>query len=74
MKTVLWITLLGGLLTAISIADGPQPLASPASVAPAAYGCSNLEVLQIELRNAIHLQQAFRNQVVDVLELAANYV
>ncbi|SRR6266404_1409596 len=66
MKTVLWITILGSLLTALSIAGAPQPSASPAAPAPAECGCSNLEVLQIELRNAIHLQQAFRNKIPDL--------
>jgi len=66
MKTVLWITILGSLLTALSIAGAPQPSASPAALAPAECGCSNLKVLQIELHNAIHLQQAFRNKIPDL--------
>jgi hypothetical protein len=66
MKTVVWITILGSLLTALSIAGAPQPSAAPAALAPAECDCSNLEVLQIELRNAIHLQQAFRNKIPEL--------
>ena len=66
MKTILWMTILGAVLAALAADDGPQPLASPAALAQAECGCSNLKVLQIELRNAIHLQQAFRNKIPDL--------
>ena len=63
MNTVLWVISLASLLTVMPIAGAPPPLASSASVMRPDCGCSNLDVLQIELHNAIQLQQAFRNKI-----------
>jgi hypothetical protein len=58
MKKCLLVTVIGFVLAAIAAIGAPQPLASPAAPAQAECDCSNLKVLQIELRNALLLQQA----------------
>jgi hypothetical protein len=40
--------------------------AEPPAVVQAECDCHKLEVLQIELRNALHLQQAFRNKIAEL--------
>ncbi len=66
MKKFLLITIIGSVLTAVLAANGaPQPAGSPAA-AQAECDCSRLKVLQIELRNAMQLQQAFRNKIAEL--------
>lgn len=73
MKKFLWILTIAGsvisgliLLAGVLAANGaPQPVGSPAA-AQAECDCSNLKVLQIELRNALRLQQAFRNKIPEL--------
>jgi hypothetical protein len=43
--------------------------AGPSAIVQAECDCRNFEVLQTELRNAIHLQQAFRNKISDLSKL-----
>jgi hypothetical protein len=63
---------IGGLLSFLEVlaaTGGPQRAAWPPAAAvlePPACDCSNLEVLQIELRNALSLQQAFRNKIAEL--------
>ena len=64
MKRFILVTIIGFVLTALAVTGGPQPLASPAAVAEC--DCGNLETLQIELRNALRLQQAFRNKIPEL--------
>jgi hypothetical protein len=52
MKKFLLVTIIGFVLAALAAIDAPQPLASPVALAQAECDCSNLKVLQIELRNA----------------------
>lgn len=66
MKKISWIAIIGFVLAALLANGAPQPLASPVVPAVAECDCSNLEVLQIELRNAIRLQQAFRNKIPEL--------
>jgi hypothetical protein len=66
MKKFLLVPIIGSVLAALAAIGAPQPLASPAAPAQAECGCSNLKVLQIELRNAIRLQEAFRNKIAEL--------
>jgi hypothetical protein len=66
MKTFLWITIVGSVLALLAAGGARPPLASPSLAAQAECDCSNLKVLQIELRNAIQLQQNFRNKIADL--------
>jgi hypothetical protein len=66
MKTFLWITIVGSVLAVLAVAGAPQPLASPPSAPPAECKCSDLKALQLELRNAIKLQQAFAGQIAEL--------
>ena len=56
---------LSGILPANGVA---QPAGSPAA-APPECDCKNLKALQIELRNAIRLQQAFQGKIADLRKL-----
>lgn len=67
MKRFLLVTIIGFVLAALAAIGAPQPLASPA--APAECACGKLETLQIELRNALRLQQAFRNKIPELREM-----
>jgi hypothetical protein len=70
MRKFLWILaiagfVVGGLMLLSDVLAGngaPQPAGS----AQAECDCSHLKVLQIELRNAIRLQQAFRNKIAEL--------
>lgn len=74
MKRFLWIlpiaaSVITGLLLLSSVLaanDAPQPLASRPASAQSECNCSHLKTLQIELRNAIRLQQAFRNKIAEL--------
>jgi hypothetical protein len=66
MKNLLWITIIGFVLAALAANGAPQPLAPPAALAQTECDCSKLKVLQIELRNALRLQQAFRNKIPEL--------
>lgn len=66
MKKFLWITVIGSVVAALAANGAPQPLAAPASLAQAPCDCSKLKTLQIELRNALRLQQAFRNKIAEL--------
>ena len=69
MKKFLWITILGFVLAALAANGAPQPLAPPATPANAECDCSNLKALQIELRNALRLQEAMRNKIPELRAL-----
>ena len=43
--------------------------AEPPALVSAECDCNNIEVLQAELRNAVRLQQAFRNKIADLSKL-----
>lgn len=66
MKKFLLVTIISLVLAALAAIGAPQPLASPVVLAQTECGCSNLKVLQIELRNALQLQQAFSNKIADL--------
>jgi hypothetical protein len=66
MKKFLLVTIIGFVLAALAAIGAPQPLASPAIIAQTECSCSNLKVLQIELRNALRLQQAFSNKIPEL--------
>jgi hypothetical protein len=68
MKRILLMTIAGSALAALAAIGAPQPLASPTFPADVECGCRNLKTLQIELRNALHLQQAFRNKIPELRE------
>src|SRR5438128_8110833 len=65
MKEILLVTILGFVFAALSANGALQPLASvvPAS---AECDCSKLKDLQLELRNAIKLQQAFTGKIAEL--------
>lgn len=69
MKTFLWIAIVGSVLAVLTANGAPQPLASPAAPAQAECKCGDLKALQIELRNAIRLQQAMRNKIPELRKL-----
>jgi hypothetical protein len=69
MRTFLLVTIIGFVLATLAAIGAPQPLASPAAPAKAECDCSNLDALQIELRNALRLQQAFRNKIADLRKM-----
>ena len=70
MKKSLWISITGStisgliLLSVVLAANHPRQPAG--SAAPAECDCSHLKELQIELRNAIRLQAAFRNKIAEL--------
>jgi hypothetical protein len=74
MNKFLWITTVGSLISGFILLPGilgangaSQPLGSPTAAAQAeCNNCSHLNVLQIELRNALRLQQAFRNKIPEL--------
>jgi len=66
MKKFLWITIIGSVVAALAANGAPQPLGPPAAPARAECDCSNLKALQLELRNAIKLQQAFTRQIAEL--------
>ena len=74
MKRFLWIlTIVGSVIcglfllsSALAANDAPQTLASRPASAQSECDCSHLKTLQIELRNAIRLQQAFRNKIAEL--------
>src|SRR5712692_1213214 len=63
MKKFLLVTIVGFVLAALAAIGAPQPMASPAVIAQTECVCKDLKKLQIELRNALRLQQAFRNKI-----------
>ena len=64
MKKLLWISISGIiLLPGLLIANFARQPNGSAAVAPTACNCSHLKDLQIELRNALRLQQAFQNKI-----------
>lgn len=68
MKRFLWISisgiiLLSGVLTA---SHAGQPAGSPAIAFQTECNCSQFEDLQIELRNALHLQKAFQDKIPEL--------
>jgi len=69
MKKFLLVTIIGFVLAALAAIGAPQPLASPAAIAHGECDCRNLEALQIELRNAVGLQQAFQGKIADLRKL-----
>ncbi|HXT62884.1 MAG TPA: hypothetical protein VN696_07605 [Pyrinomonadaceae bacterium] len=68
MQKFLWI-IIGFVLAALAAIGSPQPLAAPATIAKGECDCSNLGALQIELRNAVGLQQAFQAKIADLRKL-----
>jgi hypothetical protein len=66
MKKFLLVTIIGFVLAAIAAIDAPQPQASRAAPVNAECDCSKLEALQIELRNALKLQQAFTGKIAEL--------
>ncbi len=75
MKKFLWIlTIVGSVITGLLLLssvlaanDAPLPAGSPpAGLAQAECACRDLKVLQIELRNALRLQQAFSNKIAEL--------
>jgi hypothetical protein len=66
MKKFLLVTIVAFVLTALAAIGAPQPLASSAIIAPAECGCRDLKTLEIELRNALRLQQAFSNKIPEL--------
>lgn len=66
MKNFLLMTIIGFVLAALAAIGVPQPLASPTA---AECDCSHLEALQVELRNALLLQQAMRNKIPELRAL-----
>jgi hypothetical protein len=69
MKKSLLVTIMGFVLAALAAIGAPQPMASPAAPAKAECDCSNLKALQIELSNAVGLQQAFQGKIADLRRL-----
>jgi hypothetical protein len=71
-KSLFIVTIFGSvicgliLLSGALAAPGAQPPSSSPAAAQAECDCSNLEDLQIELRNALKLQQAFRNKIPEL--------
>jgi hypothetical protein len=61
---------IGGLITLVVLAangaSSPTPTRPVAASGTKACDCENLEALQIELRNAVRLQQAFRSKIADL--------
>jgi hypothetical protein len=67
MKKFLLVTFIGFVLAALAALGAPQPLVSPTAVlAQAECACKDLKTLQIELRNALRLQQAFHNKIPEL--------
>jgi len=69
MKKFLFVTIIVFVLAGLAAMGAPQPLASPAMIAPAECGCRDIKTLQIELRNAIRLQEAFRKKIPELRTL-----
>lgn len=67
MKKFLWIPIVGFVLAAF-IANGATgpPASSSAPSANAECDCSKIEALQLELRNAMKLQQAFTGKIAEL--------
>src|ERR1043165_8626790 len=66
MKKILLITIVGSVLAAVAAIGAPQPLMSVAAPAQTECDCSKLKDLQLELRNALKLQQAFTSKIPDL--------
>ena len=66
MKRFLLVTIIGFILAALAANGAPPPLASSVVPAMAECDCSHLKALQVELRNALRLQQAFRNKIPEL--------
>ena len=67
MKKSLLVTIMGFVLAALAANVAPQPAGSPlAAYSKAECDCSNLEALQLELRNAMKLQQAFTGKIAEL--------
>jgi hypothetical protein len=66
MKKFLLVIIIGLVLAALAAIGAPQPLASSAAAASAECDCSKLKDLQLELRNAMKLQQAFTRQIAEL--------
>jgi hypothetical protein len=69
MKKFLWITIISSVVAALGANGAPQPLGSPVASAQAECDCSKLKALQLELRNALRLQQAMRNKIPELRAL-----
>jgi hypothetical protein len=69
MKRILLMTIVGSALAALAAIGAPQPLASPAAIAKGECDCGSLEALQIELSNAVGLQQAFQGKIAGLRKL-----
>jgi hypothetical protein len=69
VKKFLLVTIIGFVLAALATIGAPQPFASPAPLAQRECDCSNLKALQIELSNAVGLQQAFQGKIADLRKL-----
>jgi len=65
MKRILLITIVGSVVATLAAIGAPRPLASP-TPAQTECDCSNLKTLQIELSNALLLQQAFTNKIPEL--------
>lgn len=66
MKKFLLVTIIGSVLAALAANGAPQPLAATAVPASAECDCSKLKDLQLELRNAMKLQQAFTGKIAEL--------
>jgi hypothetical protein len=66
MKTFLWLAIVGSAFALLSVAGARQPLESRPAAAQEECKCKDLKVLEIELRNAIQVQQNFRNKIADL--------
>lgn len=69
MKRFLWTTIIGFVLAVLAVSGTPQPLVSLVASAMTECDCSNFDALQVELRNAIRLQQAMRNKIPELRAL-----
>jgi hypothetical protein len=72
MKKFLWISIVGSaisgiiLLSGVPAANHARQPAGPPVDGQTACTCSHLKELQIELRNALRLQQAFRDKIPEL--------
>jgi hypothetical protein len=69
MKKFLLVAIIGFVLAIVAGNGAPKPWASLAAIAHGECDCSKLEALQIELRNAVGLQQAFQGKIADLRKL-----
>lgn len=66
MKSFVWLIVVVSAFALLAFVGAAQPLGSPPVAAQAECKCEDLKVLEIELRNAIQLQQNFRNKIAEL--------